>query len=155
MNRNFATIIVISITTILLVGWILLSPSDYTDQQKPDLHNKAQEHGQIEEEITKGPHGGRLLSEDDFSLEVTIFETGLPPEFRVYVYDKDQPIVPDNIKLTIQLKRLGNVVDHIQFIPQQDYLRGDTVVYEPHSFEVTAKAIYKGNPYSWLSCICL
>ncbi|MEQ9209619.1 MAG: efflux RND transporter periplasmic adaptor subunit [Pseudomonadales bacterium] len=40
-------------------------------------------------------------------------------------------------------------MDDIQFRAEDDYLRGDTVVYEPHSFIVSVTATYEGNTYSW------
>src|SRR5215218_2265661 len=66
-------------------------------------------------EAVKGPHGGRLLSEGDFATEVTIFERGVPPEFRVFFYDKNKPIDPAEVKLTIELHRFGGRVDTIGF----------------------------------------
>src|SRR5215208_2130077 len=66
-------------------------------------------------EVAKGPHGGRLLNEGDFATEVTIFERGVPPEFRVFFYDKNKPIDPAQVKLTIELHRFGGRVDTIGF----------------------------------------
>ena len=41
----------------------------------------------------RGPHGARLLSGDDFQVEMTIYETGVEPHFRIYPLDRDgQPI---------------------------------------------------------------
>src|SRR6266850_1666528 len=62
-------------------------------------------------EAAKGPHGGRLLSDGDFATEVTIFERGVPPEFRVFFYEKNQPIDPAVAKVTIELHRFGGRVD--------------------------------------------
>ena len=143
MNRNLISILLISAITASIVGWMLLSPGNTHDSH--DDHG----HDEHEEEIIKGPHGGRLLAQGNFSLEITIYETGLPPEFRVYVYRDDQPVSPGSVNLDIELSRTGNKIDHIQFNAQQDYLRGDTVIYEPHSFEVAAKATYEGQSYSW------
>ena len=41
------------------------------------------EHGSAATDAVKGPHGGRLLQEADFTLEITIYEQGVPPEMRV------------------------------------------------------------------------
>ncbi len=100
-------------------------------------------------EVVKGPHGGRLLSSENFELEITIYERGLPPEFRVYAYHDRQAVAAEKVTLDIELKRSGNKVDLIKFFPQQDYLRGNTSVVEPHSFEVTVKASYENKNYSW------
>lgn len=97
----------------------------------------------------KGPHGGRLLVDGDFTLELAIFETGIPPEFRVWGSYQGQSIEPANIDLNIQLIRLGDRIDDINFAPQADFLRGDMVIYEPHSFEVVINAAYMGKNYAW------
>ena len=107
-------------------------------------------HGmEAEPEPEKGPHRGRLLADGDFALELAIFETGVPPEFRVWVTEQNQPVKPDDVDLTVKLIRLGDRVDTIGFKPQDDFLRGDTVIYEPHSFVVSIEAVYKGTTHHW------
>ena len=107
-------------------------------------------HGmEAEQEPEKGPHRGRLLKDGDFTLELSIFETGVPPEFRVWVSEQDQPVKPYDVDLTVKLIRLGDRVDTIGFKPQDDFLRGDTVIYEPHSFVVSIEAVYNGKTHSW------
>lgn len=100
-------------------------------------------------EPAKGPHGGRLLVDGDFALELAIFETGVPPEYRAWVSWNDTPVNLSDVDLQVELTRLGNRIDHIGFTQQDDFLRGDTVIYEPHSFAVSVKAGYQGKPYSW------
>ncbi len=102
-----------------------------------------------EEKGERGSHGGRLLTQDNFQVEVTIFETGVPPEFRVYAYEDGKPIDPAKVKLAMELKRLGGEVDRFQFQKQADYLRGNGVVEEPHSFDVSILAEKGGKAYNW------
>jgi cobalt-zinc-cadmium efflux system membrane fusion protein len=102
-----------------------------------------------EAEPEKGVNGGRLLREGDFAVELTIFETGVPPEFRVYVTQNDKSISPNQVDFNIKLSRLGGIVDDINFTAEGGYLRGDTVIYEPHSFLVSVNAAYKGKTYTW------
>ena len=104
---------------------------------------------EVEPEPEKGPHRGRLLKDGDFTLELSIFETGVPPEFRVWVTEQDQPVKPDDVDLTVKLIRLGDRIDTIGFKPQDDFLRGDIVIYEPHSFVVSIEAVYNGKTHSW------
>ena len=107
-------------------------------------------HGvEAEPEPEKGPHRGRLLTDGDFTLELSIFETGVPPEFRVWVTERGQPVKPDDVDLAIKLIRLGDRTDNIGFKPQSDFLRGDTVIYEPHSFVVSIDAIHNGKTHRW------
>ncbi len=107
-------------------------------------------HGEnTEAEPEKGPHRGRLLKEGDFILELAIFETGVPPEFRAWATKNGQALSPDDVDLNIQLTRLGGKIDDINFTQQGDALRGDTVIYEPHSFVVTINATHNGATYTW------
>jgi len=97
----------------------------------------------------RGPNNGILLRDDDFVLELAIFETGVPPEYRAWATANNQPVDPDELDLNVQLTRLGGVVDDIDFVPTGDALRGDMVIYEPHSFSVSVTASYNGNTYRW------
>lgn len=100
-------------------------------------------------EYEKGPHGGRLLSDGAFQAEITIYERGVPPQLRVYLYDRAKPLSPAQAKLRIDLHRLGGRADSIGFKPEGDYLAGDKVVEEPHSFDVAVAAEYGGARHSW------
>ena len=107
-------------------------------------------HGEAAEaEPEKGPHRGRLLKDGDFTLELAIFETGVPPEFRAWATKSSRALSPDEVDLNIKLTRLGGKVDDIHFAPQGDALRGDTVIYEPHSFIVTINATHGGATHTW------
>lgn len=107
-------------------------------------------HGEaVEAEPEKGPHRGRLLKEGDFTLELAIFETGVPPEFRAWATKNGKVLSPNEVDLNIKLTRLGGKVDDINFAQQGDALRGDTVIYEPHSFIVTINATHNGATYTW------
>ena len=136
------TITAISVMLFVLAVWLMLSTSDTSDS-----HHDEYAHHAHELKEARGPHGGRLLVQDDFGLEISIYETGLPPEFRVYAYKDNQHVAPDKVTLDIELKRLGDKRDRIKFAPQQGYLRGDSVIYEPHSFEVTVNAMHQGKSY--------
>lgn len=97
----------------------------------------------------KGSHGGRLLKDGDIALEITIFERGVPPEFRVYPTQDGKPIAPDAVSLNIELHRLGGVVDRIGFAPKNDYLLGNAEIYEPHSFDVKVSAQHASQSHIW------
>lgn len=100
------------------------------------------------EEVPSGPHNGRLLREDDFTLELAIFESGVPPEFRAWPSFEGKPVPPGEVDLSVTLTRLDSR-DVIGFDPREDYLRGDTTVHEPHSFLVRVDARHRGREYQW------
>jgi membrane fusion protein, heavy metal efflux system len=98
----------------------------------------------------RGPHGARLLSDSTLQLEMTIYETGVPPQFRVYAYDANlKPVAPADVDLRVHLYRLGGRIDTITFKPEEDYLQGVVVVEEPHSFDVKVSARVKGAEHRW------
>lgn len=109
------------------------------------------EHGEehAESEFERGPHNGRLLRDRDFSVEITIFEDGVEPQFRVYAYNNDKPAAPSQVQLSMALKRLGGGVDNFAFHPEGNFLQGNGVVAEPHSFDVSVQAVYGSAKHSW------
>ena len=51
-------------------------------------------------EPQKGPHGGRLFVAEGYGLELSIFEQGVEPQFRIYTYQNGKPADPDLTKAT-------------------------------------------------------
>lgn len=100
-----------------------------------------------EAEPERGPNGGRLLVDGDFALELAIYEAGVPPEFHAWATSGGAPIAPRDVDLTVELGRLGGEIDRIEFTPQGEYLRGNQVVSEPHSFDVTVVARHAGREH--------
>jgi len=109
------------------------------------------EHGEAaaSTDYERGPHRGRMLRDGDFAVEMTIFEDGVPPEFHVYAFASDKPLKPSDVQLKVTLTRLGGEQTAFGFVPNDDYLKGDGVVQEPHSFDVTVTAAYAGKQHSW------
>lgn len=112
------------------------------------------EHGAAEAakagaEYERGPHRGRMLRDGDFALEITIFETNVPPQFRLYAYQGDKPLQAESVVPTITLKRLDGEINVITFKPEGEYLTGNATVIEPHSFDVEVTANHEGKVRSW------
>lgn len=121
--------------------------SGHNEHGDGDMHGH--DHGSQAAKEDKGQHGGKLLSDGDFSLELTIFEDGIPPEMRVYAYENGQPIDLQKVDVHITLDRLGGQQDFLTFKPENDYLLGSKVITEPHSYNVTVSAQYAGNFHQW------
>ncbi|TAK00185.1 MAG: HlyD family efflux transporter periplasmic adaptor subunit [Candidatus Manganitrophaceae bacterium] len=142
--------IAIPIIVVILVGIVVVFLTLRTDNASMGKDPQAKEGSEKKEaEVVKGPHGGRLLSKDGFQVEVTIYEKGVPPQFRIYSYEKGKPIDPNEVRLDIALHRLGGRIDEIRFQKEGEYLHGDKVVEEPHSFDVRVAAEWKGQSYQW------
>jgi len=140
----------LQVMVILLVG-LILTWAILTMDRIPDKTGMEETHEQdnAAEKGDRGPHGGRVFSDGGLRLEVTIFEQGVPPQFRVYVTDdRGKPIPAEEMLLTIELLRLDRT-DVINFKPSGPYLLGDKTVEEPHSFEVTILVEWQGKKFEW------
>ena len=117
--------------------------------EKPSSAEGVAEAAAASGEYERGPHRGRMLRDGTFAIEMTIFEDGVPPEFHVYAYENDKPLPPNEVQLNVELLRLGNKVDRFAFTPREDYLLGNGVVIEPHSFAVKVTATRGGKASEW------
>ena len=140
MNGKIPAITILALGAVLAWGIINM---DKPGQDEHFLHQGVEPSGQ------RGKHGGWLFTEENFQVEVKIFEDGIPPQFRVYVTTAEgKPISFDEVGINIVLKRLDRV-DTIGFKPSGDYLLGNMVIAEPHSFEMTVNAEWKGQNFQW------
>lgn len=142
-KKTIAIVAVIVLVGIATAALILRTPSATTTAAEG-----AEAPGLLD--YPRGPHGARLLEADGLQLEMTIYETGVPPQFRVYAYDSSlKPIPPNEVTLVVELHRLGGRVDRITFTPEADYLRGNEVIEEPHSFDVKVSATRSGRQHAF------
>ena len=113
--------------------------------------NQSAEHGEVPAagDYERGPHNGRMLRDGDFALEITVFEDGVPPEYRLYAYRDGKPVAPAEVQASITIRRLDGEVTTFGFRPEQDYLRGNATLIEPHSFDVVATATSGGKRHQW------
>ena len=140
----FLVILILGLGVLLGIRILQMEPENLLksgDQRKSNLSNKGS--------ISRGPHGGWLFFDGDFQLEVTIYEKGIPPEFRVYPSKvSGESISSNEVDLNIELRRLDRV-DLINFKSTADFLVGNQTIEEPHSFEVDIKALWQGKDYAW------
>lgn len=101
------------------------------------------------EDYERGPNNGRMLRGGDFAIELAIVEAGVPPEFRAWATVGGQAVDPRDVNLNVTLTRLGNRFDEHEFRAQGDFLRGSSLVYEPHSFAVSVDAVHDRRSYRW------
>jgi len=161
MNRKSLSILIILAVGVVLAVMILKMERpgslDQHGHEEPAGHMEEGEQGHSEADETeaderaesKGPHGGRMFSKDNLNLEVTIYERNVPPQFRVYITDaQGKDIALNQTQLNIELHRLERT-DTVRFRPSGDYLLGDSVVVEPHSFDVKINAEWQGQRYQW------
>lgn len=164
--KNLKNKQLIAILTVIVIGVILAALILRTEKSKAtDEEHEHAEHGMesadlvhVEDdhehkpqpqEIAKGTHGGKLFTQDGYGVEVTIFEQNVSPEFRVYTYQDGKPLDPSTSNISIQLERLGSGLQSFTFVKENDYLKGNAVVEEPHSFNVNITAKHNNKNYQF------
>lgn len=150
MKRSLLNRQTILITFMLMLGaigaWLILGTS--APSPAGDEHGQAEDgHKAAAAGPAKGPHGGKLFTEDGYGLEVSIFEQGVEPQFRVFTYRDGTPLAPGDSDITITLERLGRAPEVFKLVANQDYLTSDKVVVEPHSFKAGIAANHADREY--------
>jgi cobalt-zinc-cadmium efflux system membrane fusion protein len=97
------------------------------------------------EEAATGPHGGRLVGDAALQAEVTIFETGVAPQMRLWFTADGKPLDPASVSASVTLRQLGRPPEKLAFEARGGFLLGDRVVEEPHSFRVDLEAAHAGR----------
>jgi len=147
MNKTRLMPIIVVIAIGIVLGGLILTldkPAVVTADAGAHADEKS-----AENQPGTGPRGGKLFADDDFSVELTIFEKGVPPQFRVYLYEKGKLLPPTAATVAITLSRLGAPARLFKFTPEADYLLGNQVVEEPHSFDIAIAAERNGKLMRW------
>lgn len=90
----------------------------------------------------RGAHGGVLVNTGaNEQMEISVFETNVPPRFRLYQYDQTKQILMPPAANTIQLEtsRPDGSQQVFAFVAKEDYLESTADIPEPHEFHVAVK----------------
>jgi len=152
MNRKE----LIAILAIVFVGTLVAFTLSLSAKKPPKLGHDGHQGHDHDSDATdhaghahNGPNGGKLLKEGNLQLEVLIYEKGTPPHFRVYCSNDRKPLDPKEVKVSIELKRLGDRVTVFDLAPDKEFLFSREEVEEPHSFEVKVTAERGGEKFEW------
>ncbi len=90
-------------------------------------------HGEAE----RGSHDGLVVNTGHGFIEITVFETGVPPQFRLFFYDKDKRArsvpAPDHLKL--ETVRPDGSRQTFAFRAAGEHLESTSDIPEPHEFK--------------------
>jgi len=84
-----------------------------------------------------GPHGGPLLAVDGGFVEISVFETEVPPRFRLYFFDeRQQAVAPPPGAVEIETLRPDGARQPFAFRIGNGFLESASEIPEPHEFRV-------------------
>ncbi|MBP6898234.1 MULTISPECIES: efflux RND transporter periplasmic adaptor subunit [Pseudacidovorax] len=100
-------------------------------------HGSEGEAGHSEEAVAKGPNGGQLFVDGEFSVEMLLSEEGGEPRFKAWTYEKKQPATPAGTRMAVSLTRPNGEKQALKFVLTNGVWSSDQPVAEPHIFEAT------------------
>ena len=124
-----------------LAGWMLVRVR--REQREAEPHE--------DPEGNHGPHGGTMIDTGHGWLEISVFETGVPPRFRLYFFDgarKSRPVPPEE-ELNLQTTRRDGVKQDFKFKPEGAYLEATEELPEPHEFTVKLTQSHGGHGHTY------
>ena len=116
----------------------------HEDGHKHDGHDHPHPHEHEHGPIGDGPRGGILVDLGHGFVEITVFETGAPPEFRLFFYDanKQPRSVPANATVTIETVLPEGARQTFAFRGGDGFLRSTTDIPEPHEFRAIVRVAH-------------
>lgn len=99
------------------------------------------------EETTTGPHGGRLLEDDDLTVEILKSEHDGLASLQAWVSRDGNPV--DALTLSATLTRLGGDQQTVSFRHDGSHWLGEQKIQPPHSFDIDLELILDGQRLQW------
>lgn len=125
------------VTGILVIGMALwMFARTRRAQRAATDHHHGHDHG------PRGSHGGPLIpSGANEQMEISVFETGVPPRFRLYYYDQqNQMLMPPAAEgIRLETSRPDGSKQLFEFVSKQEFLESTSDIPEPHEFSVSVK----------------
>jgi nickel/cobalt exporter len=101
--------------------------------------------------VGDGAHGGVMIDTGHGNCEVSIFETGVPPCFRLYFYDRAQR--PAQLfharEVSIETVRPDGAKQGFAFTEKGDFLESTTDIPEPHEFKATLTLAHGDHAHTY------
>lgn len=98
-----------------------------------------------------GPHGGTWMDTGHGFVEISVFETNVPPRFRLYFSpDKKSPVAPaPNQVATIETIRPDGARQMFAFEPCEGFLESTAEIPEPHEFRAILSVNHHGTAHTY------
>ncbi|ACT48384.1 efflux RND transporter periplasmic adaptor subunit [Methylotenera mobilis] len=154
-SKQSLLIIIVILIGIILGNLILQSNKPKSGEEESSEQSTTHEeldghqHEEQAKELPKGPHAGKIFTQNSYGLEVVISNQKSTPEFRVYTYEDGKLLDPATSNVTFTVNRLGRHPEKLSFVKEADYLKSNSAVEEPHSFKVSIDSEHNGKHYQF------
>jgi nickel/cobalt exporter len=139
---------VISASLVIVVGgWMSLQAFGMLSGSRGHAHSHGDGHG----------HGYdhhddvKRIATDDGLIELSVFEVGVPPRFRVRFQGKNGDAFPPSSHnaLTVETLRDDGVRQVFEFAQKGEYLESTSDIPEPHQFSVTLTLAHESHAHTY------
>ena len=85
----------------------------------------------------RAPHGGKVINTGHGLVELEVFESGVPPRFRLYAYSQSMAVqeFDGDEQVSIDTIRAGGVRQTFALKPSGNFYESTQEIPEPHEFE--------------------
>jgi nickel/cobalt exporter len=99
----------------------------------------------------EGPQGGKSIDTGHGLVELTVFETNVPPRFRLYFYDsarKAKPL-PQPKEIAVETVRPDGARQSFSFFAGDGFLEATAELPEPHEFDATLTISHSDHAHAF------
>lgn len=104
-------------------------------------------------DVTPGapPHGGTWIETESGFVEISVFETGVPPQFRLYFFapEKRPLALPRDTRATLETMRPDGTGQTFTFTDGGEFLQSEQDIPEPHEFKVSLDLSQDGSTHRY------
>ncbi len=89
----------------------------------------------------------KLINTGHGIVHLSVFETGVPPVFRLAFSEHGKAFVPEPSSVIVETVRPGDVRQTFAFVKQEGFLESTTDIPEPHEFDLTLTLSHDGHTH--------
>ncbi len=82
-------------------------------------------------------------------VNLSVFEDGVPPVFRLHFSEHGRAIVPEPSSVLVETTRPGGVKQTFAFVAREGFLESTTEIPEPHAFDLTLTLAHDGHSHCY------
>ena len=98
------------------------------------------EHGHDDTKLINTGHG---------VVQLSVFETGVPPVFRLAFSEHGKPFLPEPSSVIVETLRPGGARQTFAFVAKEGFLESTTDIPEPHEFDLTLTLSHDGHAHTY------
>jgi nickel/cobalt transporter (NicO) family protein len=91
----------------------------------------------------------KIIKTDTGVANVSVFETGVPPVFRVAFSERGKAFLPEPSSVLIETVRPGGGRQIFAFVAKEGFLESTTEIPEPHEFDLTLTLSHEGHRHTY------